>query len=126
MAVSGFNHYNIRAPRALLEQLRDFYCDVVGLKLGERPALKSFGYWLYASDKDVLHLSETRDGEVRLTDAQTTFDHVAFTCTDYLATEALLVERGIEFTSRMIDVINVRQIFFRDPAGNGVEFNFAL
>ncbi len=125
MAVSGFNHYNIRAPLVLLEQLKDFYCEVVGLQLGERPALRSFGYWLYASGKDVLHLSEAKEGELRLVDVQTTFDHVAFTCTDYANTEALLAERGIEFTSRMIDATNVRQLFFRDPAGNGVEFNFS-
>ncbi|HSH98138.1 MAG: VOC family protein [Methylophilaceae bacterium] len=126
MAVSGFNHYNIRAPRPLLERLRDFYCEVVGLQLGERPALRSFGYWLYASGKDVLHLSEAKDGEVRLTDVQTTFDHVAFTCTDYAATEVLLAERGLEFTCRVIEATHVRQIFFRDPAGNGVEFNFVM
>lgn len=31
MPALGFSHYNLRAPRALLDELRDFYRDVVGL-----------------------------------------------------------------------------------------------
>lgn len=126
MPAIGFNHYNLRAPRDLLDQLRDFYCEVVGLKEGARPAFRSFGYWLYASDRDVLHLSETAPGESRATHVTTTFDHVAFTCADPVAMEKILVERRIEFGERFIDQTGTKQIFFRDPAGNGVELNFAM
>lgn len=122
----GFNHYNLRAPRELLDQLRDFYCEVVGLKEGARPAFRSFGYWLYASGRDVLHLSETAPSESRATHVSTTFDHVAFTCTDPVAMEKILVERRIEFGERFIDQTGIKQIFFRDPAGNGVELNFSM
>jgi len=124
MAVKGFNHYNIRAQRVLLDQLRDFYCDVVGLSVGERPTLRSFGYWLYIGEKDVLHLSEASAEEVRATDVLTTFDHVAFTCSDQPEMEAHLTQKGIAFNTRVVATTGVRQIFFRDPAGNGVEFNF--
>jgi len=124
MAVKGFNHYNIRAQRVLLDQLRDFYCDVVGLSVGERPTLRSFGYWLYIGEKDVLHLSEASAEEVRATDVLTTFDHVAFTCGDQPEMEAHLTQKGITFNTRVVATTGVRQIFFRDPAGNGVEFNF--
>ena len=58
MPAIGFSHYNLRAPRALLDELREFYCDVVGLELGARPPFRSFGYWLYAGGHPVLHLSE--------------------------------------------------------------------
>ncbi|HSH71954.1 MAG TPA: VOC family protein [Methylophilaceae bacterium] len=124
MAVKGFNHYNIRAQRVLLDQLRDFYCDVVGLSVGERPTLRSFGYWLYIGEKDVLHLSEASADEVRATDVLTTFDHVAFTCSNQPEMEAHLAQKGITFNTRVVATTGVRQIFFRDPAGNGVEFNF--
>jgi hypothetical protein len=60
--VHGFSHYNLRAPHALLETLRAFYSEVVGLTPGARPAFTSFGYWLYAGDEAVLHLSEARAG----------------------------------------------------------------
>jgi catechol-2,3-dioxygenase len=126
LSVTGFNHYNLRAPRLLLDQLKDFYCEVVGLTIGPRPSFRSFGYWLYAGEHDVLHLSETAPGEVRATQIQTTFDHVAFTCTDPVAMEEILVERRIEFGERFIEQTRTRQIFFRDPAGNGVELNFSM
>jgi catechol 2,3-dioxygenase-like lactoylglutathione lyase family enzyme len=40
-----------------IEQAREFYCDVVGLELGERPALEFPGYWLYAGATPCLHLA---------------------------------------------------------------------
>lgn len=125
MPVTGFNHYNLRAPRELLDQLKAFYCDVVGLEEGARPAFRSFGYWLYAGDQDILHLSETAPDEARATHVATTFDHVAFSCTNPVEMEEILVERRIEYGERLVAQTGTKQIFFRDPAGNGVELNFA-
>ena len=31
MSTLGFNHFNLRAPRALLDELKTFYIEVVGL-----------------------------------------------------------------------------------------------
>ncbi len=126
MTVKGFNHYNLRAPRAVLDTLRDFYCSVVGLTQGDRPPFRSFGYWLYADRRDILHLSEARPDEVRATNVATTFDHVAFTCSGFAATEAHLMRHGISYRVSEIPQTGQRQIFFRDPAGNGVEFNFPI
>lgn len=125
MAVLGFNHYNLRASREMMEQLKVFYRDVVGLQIGDRPQLSSFGYWLYAGTKDVLHLSEAKPEEKRKENVATTFDHVAFTATDYDATIVRLEKLSIEFKTREIFVAGQKQIFFRDPAGNGIELNFS-
>ena len=126
MPAIGLNHYNLRGPRALLEQLKDFYCEVLGLRVGDRPAFRTFGYWLYAGGHDVLHLSEAAAGETRATHVATTLDHVAFTCTEPLEMERILVAKRIEFGERFIEQTSTKQIFFRDPAGNGVELNFAM
>ena len=93
MNVNGIDHYNLRASRETLDALRDFYCGIVGLSVGPRPAFRSFGYWLYAGAKDVLHLSQARPDEVRPVGGASTFDHVAFACTDAAAYEVLLRER---------------------------------
>jgi hypothetical protein len=42
------------------------------------------------------------------------------------ATEAHLKAHGVEYTIRDLPVINVRQINFKDPVGNGVELFFYL
>ena len=81
MPVTGFDHYNLRAPRPVLEELKSFYCDVVGLTVGDRPPFRRFGYWLYAADRPVLHLSEADATELRSRTAVTTFAHAAFNCT---------------------------------------------
>jgi catechol-2,3-dioxygenase len=125
MAILGFNHYNLRAERLMMEQLKVFYRDVVGLQIGERPQLTSFGYWLYAGNKDVLHLSEAKPEEKRKENVATTFDHVAFTATDYDATIARLEKLTIKYRVREINDAGQKQIFFSDPAGNGIELNFS-
>ncbi|MFP6560587.1 VOC family protein [Paraburkholderia sp. B3] len=125
MTLTAFSHYNLRADRATLDTLRDFYVNVVGLRLGERPPFSSFGYWLYAGSKDVLHLSVAGPGEERDTTARNTFDHAAFACTDLQGTMAQLQRFKVPFTCADVPLTGQRQIFFSDPAGNGVELNFA-
>ena len=124
MPVRGFDHYNLRAARPVLEELKAFYCDVVGLSVGERPPFRSFGYWLYAGDRPVLHLSATDVSEVRVSGVATTFSHAAFNCTGRADLEQLLKQRGIAYRTAQVPLLDIDQLFFLDPAGNGVELQF--
>jgi catechol-2,3-dioxygenase len=125
MTATGLSHFNLRAPRELMERLRSFYCEVVGLSPGERPPFESFGYWLYAGEQAVLHLSETRPGESCDPGVTTTFDHAAFSCTGRADFECKLVKLGIAYATARVPGTSQVQLFIRDPAGNGVELNFA-
>ena len=58
MGVLAFNHFNIRAPKPVLEDVKNFYLDVIGLTEGFRPDVPIHGYWLYLEDLPVLHLME--------------------------------------------------------------------
>jgi catechol-2,3-dioxygenase len=121
----AFSHYNLRAPRALLDTLRDFYMDVVGLTSGERPPFESFGYWLYADGHPVLHLTEAHRDEQRSADARSTFDHAAFNCAGRRDFERKLAGLGIQYVVARVPETEQIQLFFRDPAGNGIELNFS-
>ncbi len=125
MPVIAFNHYNLRAPRDMMEALRAFYCDVVGLAAGERPSFDSFGYWLYAGGQPVLHLSEARQDAAGSFDGASTFDHAAFSCSDLAGFERRLTERGVKYRVGRVPLTGQVQLFLKDPAGNGVELNFA-
>jgi len=125
MPTRGLNHINFHAARDLLDALKDFYCDVVGLEVGARPNFPRFGYWLYAGGHPVVHLYEAEPGEVRKTDVPTTFDHVAFSCEDSAAFEALLRRRGVEYSKAVVPGSDQVQLFLRDPAGTKVELNFS-
>jgi catechol-2,3-dioxygenase len=127
MKITGFDHYNIRVPRAFLEPLCRFYVEALNLQVGPRPAFRSTGYWLYAGDRPLLHLTgfesqSTDDIETRSTGW---FSHIAFGCEDLTATAARLGKLGIEYEMDAVPELGQTQLFFTDPAGIGVELNFA-
>lgn len=122
--IEGINHYNLRADKETIEVLKDFYIEIVGLKLGHRPPFKNGGYWLYANQKDVLHLSFSKNDIVNELNVNSTFDHIAFSGQDENMYIDLLTKKNIKFSIREIPEIGTRQIFFKDPAGNGIELIF--
>jgi catechol-2,3-dioxygenase len=126
MAIVDINHYNLRGSWTALEGLRDWYRDTVGLVVGDRPAFNNRGFWLYAGARPVLHLSEENPGEKHPSPGEGTFDHVAFTCEDFDAMRSRLDSIGIQFRLADVPLTRTRQIFLRDPAGNGVELNFEM
>ena len=104
--------------------LRDFYVATVGLVVGPRPPSPIFGYWLYAADLDVLHLAEQEPDDQRRIGSDLTFDHVAFECHDWPEYETRLAIAGVEYYKEHVPISHRLQVFFRDPAGNGIELLF--
>lgn len=125
MPVLGLSHFNLRASRPLLDDLKDFYVDVVGLRPGYRPLFQRFGYWLYAGDTDVLHLTEADASERQVLDVLTTLDHVALSCAGHASYEAALSQHGVDYKVASVPQTQQIQLFFDDPAGNGVELIFS-
>ena len=123
MKILEFDHYNLCAPRELLERLRLFYTETVGLTVGYRPRFQKFGYWLYAGDHAVLHLSESSQDNLKSSD-QTSFNHAAFNCSGLQEFEQRLSKLGVQYTTARVPDRKRVQLFFSDPAGNGVELNF--
>lgn len=124
MPIHGIAHYNFRLKRQLMEEVRAFYETIVGLQVGPRPPFQSFGYWLYADGSDVLHLSEELSEDKRRVGSDLTFDHVALESSNWPLHIQALRAAGVHFTEEFVPTIGRRQIFFRDPAGNGVELIF--
>ena len=125
MPVLGLSHFNLRASRPLLDDLKDFYVEVVGLRPGFRPLFQHFGYWLYAGDTDVLHLTEADASERQALGVLTTLDHVALNCAGRASYEAALSQHGVDYKVASVTQTQQVQLFFDDPAGNGVELIFA-
>ena len=123
--VRRLDHINLRVPLELLEPVRAFYIDLVGLHDGPRPpvASGSHGYWLYAGDAAVLHLSTGNAGG-SVSQGNGYFSHVAFACTNLAATRERLDAAGITARIQVLDEGHQVQIFVVDPAGITVELNF--
>jgi extradiol dioxygenase family protein len=130
MGVIAFNHFNIRAPKQLLAEVRSFYADVIGLEEGFRPDFGVPGHWLYLGEQPVLHLmewSEEKYGEAP-GKTQGYLDHVAFSCEDLEGFIAQLERHLVSFKRRDFESPQgggFTQLVMHDPAGNGVELNFA-
>ena len=118
----NIDHINIAAPFPLLEAVRDFYCRVLNLENGFRPNFGHRGFWLYSGAAPLVHLSEKAvPGPGR---ERGYLDHVAFRSRGLDAMVARLETNGVDYRSAYIEEFNMTQLFFNDPAGNGIEVNF--
>jgi len=126
MGVLAFNHINIRAPRPVLEEVRNFYLEVIGLTEGFRPGVPIHGYWLYLGDLPVLHLMEWSDITEPPTFERGYLDHVAFSCDGLEDFINKLKNLDVVYTRRDFDLNGgiFTQLEVTDPVGNGVELNF--
>ena len=121
--ILSINHIQLVAEKNLVIQLRDFYCNIVGLQEGFRPAFERFGFWLYIGDKDVLHLITPKEDDER-SPQKSSFDHVAFKTDRYHDVLKKLKSLNVPFEEKPIPGMTAHQIFLKDPAGNRVELNF--
>jgi catechol-2,3-dioxygenase len=121
--ILSINHIQLVAEKDLVIQLKDFYCNVVGLTEGSRPPFERFGFWLYIGDKDVLHLITPKEGDGR-SPQKSSFDHIAFKTDNYEDVLKKLASLHIPFEEKPIPGMSAHQIFLYDPAGNRVELNF--
>jgi catechol 2,3-dioxygenase-like lactoylglutathione lyase family enzyme len=129
LTVRALEHVTIRCAR--LQRTRDFYCRMMGLTDGERPAFPFRGHWLYLGGVPVIHLVEAADkgsawgGPPGAAGKDTgPFDHVAFQGEDFDAMRARLAEANIEFRERIVPGGRPKQLFVPDPEGVLVEINF--
>jgi catechol 2,3-dioxygenase-like lactoylglutathione lyase family enzyme len=138
MAMS-LNHFSIRTLD--LDACERFYCEVLGLVVGPRPAFPFPGLWLYAGDTSVwanavvhiigidrndpaglkAYLGDRDEASLHGTGA---VDHVAFFTTGLAETRARLQRLGVPSRERTVPSIGLHQVFVDDPNGVVVELNF--
>lgn len=116
------HHINIKGPWELLEKEKDFFCAVLGLREGSRPDFSSRGYWLYAGNDAIVHLSES-DSHVGA-EQQGHFDHVAFQTSDLGHFIHVLEDMGVEHSIVYLAEIEMTQVFCNSPSGTRIEINF--
>jgi len=132
MTIVGLEHVLVLSDD--IDRTRDFYCEVVGLAIGDRPPLEFPGYWLYADATPCLHIAERRAYadhaaglglEVSKSDPDLgsgPVDHIAFSALDYHALTARLAAHGVPAVTNVVPG-GPRQVFVEDPNGVRVEIN---
>jgi catechol 2,3-dioxygenase-like lactoylglutathione lyase family enzyme len=107
-----------------LDTTKAFYCDVLGLEIGERPTLPFPGYWLYADGVACMHVAERASYDAHASSmglpAKTSpVDHVAFEAHGHDVLLGRLEAAGVEVTVNH-SAAGV-QLFFDDPNGARIE-----
>ena len=140
-AVAGVNHVTLCCSVDQLPSVEDFYKEVLGLRVGPRPAFDFPGTWLYAGEEPIIHLAATlRQPTVGATPgsfplavtpgaAPSTgpIDHVALRMAGSLDEwRRKLVARGIRFAEAPVPEFPLHQFFLHDPLGVKIELNFVL
>ena len=131
MTVRGLEHFLVLADD--IDVTRDFYRDVVGLSVGDRPPLAFPGYWLYGgSGAACVHIAERRSYAkhasglglpVPVRDPGVgPVDHVAFSDVDWDALMARLSRFAVAAVTNTVPG-GPRQVFIADPNGVRVEIN---
>ncbi|MBT7482934.1 MAG: hypothetical protein HN663_04635 [Nitrosomonadales bacterium] len=69
-------------------------------------------------------MSSSKDNIKNLVDVNSTLDHVSFSAINKKKFMDVLQKNNIIFKERIIPEINIEQLFFKDPAGNGIELIF--
>ncbi len=125
MSITSLNHINIRTD--LMEETKDFYVDVVGLTIGWRPDFGEHGYWLYAGDTAIVHLSPSEPDSPVRTDPEgmgNGLDHIGLFASGLDNMKATLAKRGIDYRTALVSGGNILQVFLYDPNGVLVELGY--
>ncbi|CAN5326267.1 VOC family protein [soil metagenome] len=119
MRVLDIDHAAIKTTR--LDETLTFFVEVLGLRVGPRPDFKFDGAWLYAGEKDVVHLVETEHD--KLPSPAASINHFALRVADFDTALAKLQELGVPFETDITPGGELRQIYVSDPNGVRVELN---
>ena len=123
MPVGLVDHFNIVIAQSQVEETLRFYRDVVGLKEGFRPDFGRPGWWLYAGEHPVLHISLR---QVPPTAGPTgSFDHIALNATDWPEMKARLERHKVPYREQLVEGNRVGlQVFFKDCNGLVIELDY--
>ena len=134
MPLDRIDHFSIRTLK--LEETRTFYENAMGMEAGGRPPLPFPGYWLYLGDHAVIHLIGIDEnnpeglneylGEVNVTELSGggAVDHLAFRASGYKDLIDRLKILNVSYRERMVEEMNLFQLFVEDPNNITLELNY--
>jgi len=119
---------HVTVHSADFERTERFYCGLLGMRRGPRPAIAVPGHWFYVGSEAVLHVlprlaEATQDARHG---AEGIIDHFALNADDRAALEQRFLAAGVPFEGRRLADSDTWQIFLTDPDGARVELSFVM
>jgi catechol 2,3-dioxygenase-like lactoylglutathione lyase family enzyme len=134
MPITELNHFLLVAKD--LERTRNFYQQVLGLDVADRPDFGFPGYWLKTGDNICVHLASQDPNEIRDqfllkkhpkgTSGSGSVDHIAFLAKNAHEVRERIQKNDVEMHFRSFPDAKppLFQIFLKDPDDVTVELNF--
>lgn len=116
------DHATVITPH--LEEMRHFFCHIVGLTEGERPPFHFDGHWLYHDGKAVIHLVKSNSTHPPAK-TPSRIDHIAFRVEDESEWNKLIAKLqtdNIAYQSSEVPATGERQLFVVPTPGVMIEF----
>ena len=134
MPLSHIEHFLLQT--ADMEKTREWYTQVLGMRVGPSPDFKFPVFWLYLGDRDVVHVTEggrnVSENRRKYVGQQSdavegtgVVDHIAFRATGLREMLAHLRKLGVDFKQRQVNDQGLYQLFMFDPNGVKIELNYA-
>lgn len=115
------DHVTLRSSD--FDRCERFYCGILGMRVGPRPAFPMPGRWFYLGDRPVLHVLLAGHGD-RAT-VGSTVDHFAMRATGLAGFVERSTAAGQAIDLRRQCATGEWQMFISDPDGALVELAFA-
>jgi len=146
MEIKRIDHYSIRTLD--VEATREFYTEIIGLRVGPRPPFDFPGLWLYNGEPPaaldhaggnfgIVHvMGVDRDNPQALIDymgganpdtqlgSTGALDHVALAVTGRASMLERCRRNDVRYFERAVPVVGLHQVFIKDPNGITIELNF--
>ena len=117
----SLDHVTLRSSD--FDRCERFYCGLLGMRVGPRPAFAVPGRWFYLGDDPVLHVLPTQqDGGPVL---RGTLDHFAMCATGLAEFQQRLADASHAYDLKRQPGTGDWQLFLADPDGAVVELAFA-
>lgn len=120
MEIAGLDHVTIRCTPEAVPELRAFYEDIIGLRVGPR-RLTFPGVWLYAGDTAVVHVAGNLEESLPTV---AVLDHFALRARGLQDMQRKLDAAGVEWREVWRPEQEILQLVLHDPAGVKIELAF--
>lgn len=121
MPLRRLDHVNLRT--AHLPRMIDFYCRVLGLEEGRRPAFGFPGAWLYLEGAPIVHLVGV-DAPPAAYRRDQQLEHFAIAGDDMAGFLETIEAEGIPYRRVDLPDMPITQINIHDPDGNHLHVDF--
>ncbi len=119
MPIQSLDHVNLRTAR--LQEMIDWYAQVLDMPTGKRPDFGFPGAWLYANRQAMVHLVGI-DTELKAVEPK--LEHFAMRATDMKAFIARLNNHGVAHSIDPVPGFPIVQVNLHDPDGNHIHVDF--